>query len=99
MKAALKKKWIAALRSGKYKQTQGTLVEDFGEGRTYCCLGVLRNCVTGKDRYNSAAGDTTLSRPFLKRVGLTPDQQDEAATMNDDGESFLRIATWIGRNL
>ena len=33
------RKWIKALRSGKYKQGQGRL-KDFETGR-YCCLGVL----------------------------------------------------------
>lgn len=32
-----KKKWLAALRSGKYKQTTSTLFEN----GAYCCLGVL----------------------------------------------------------
>lgn len=30
------KKWVAALRSGEYKQTKKTLQDEFG----YCCLGV-----------------------------------------------------------
>jgi hypothetical protein len=41
MKAALKKKWIAALRSGKYKQGDSALrLESEGESQ-FCCLGVL----------------------------------------------------------
>ena len=32
-----KKRWVAALRSGKYEQAQGELFD--GEG--YCCLGVM----------------------------------------------------------
>lgn len=34
------RKWIKALRSGKYNQTTGSLQDDSG----YCCLGVA--CVT-----------------------------------------------------
>lgn len=35
------KKWVDALRSGKYKQARGALRENVGEGEyTYCCLGV-----------------------------------------------------------
>jgi hypothetical protein len=37
MNDKLKSNWIAALRSGKYKQTAGTLKK----GDSYCCLGVL----------------------------------------------------------
>lgn len=37
MKKSVKKKWVAALNSGKYKQTTGALKNDNG----FCCLGVL----------------------------------------------------------
>ena len=37
MKADIKQKWVAALRSGKYEQTEGVLRNNEG----YCCLGVL----------------------------------------------------------
>jgi hypothetical protein len=42
MKAELKQKWIAALRSGEYKQGKGVLrtTED-----RFCCLGVLCNLI------------------------------------------------------
>ena len=33
-----KKKWVAALRSGKYKQARGVLYDEYNKG--YCCLGV-----------------------------------------------------------
>jgi hypothetical protein len=45
--ADVKAKWLAALRSGEYKQTQGVLAHTFfsegenGEVTGYCCLGVL----------------------------------------------------------
>lgn len=37
MKADIKAKWVAALRSGQYAQTEGVLRNEEG----YCCLGVL----------------------------------------------------------
>jgi hypothetical protein len=43
VKAEIKEKWLAALRSGEYKQGKGYLKEidgATGEAR-YCCLGVL----------------------------------------------------------
>ena len=42
MDAKLKEKWVAALRSGKYKQGVGSLKRksDTGEEQ-FCCLGVL----------------------------------------------------------
>jgi hypothetical protein len=37
MNADVKAKWVAALRSGEYKQTRGVLADKQG----FCCLGVL----------------------------------------------------------
>ena len=37
MRPEIKAKWVAALRSGEYKQAQGQLRTDAG----FCCLGVL----------------------------------------------------------
>jgi hypothetical protein len=37
LKKAVKKKWVEALRSGKYQQTSARLASPTG----YCCLGVL----------------------------------------------------------
>ncbi len=43
MKLEIAQKWIAALRSGKYKGTKGTLKrsEEDDTNPRYCCLGVL----------------------------------------------------------
>lgn len=38
MKESIKKKWLEALRSGKYKQAKETLKDNSGK---FCCLGVL----------------------------------------------------------
>lgn len=53
MKAEIKKKWVEALRSGKYAQTRGVLTRKkagFGYEPGHCCLGVLcevmTDCVT-----------------------------------------------------
>lgn len=39
--AEVRAEWAAALRSGDYAQTRGTLLRDEGNGPAYCCLGVL----------------------------------------------------------
>ena len=39
MKKAIAEKWVAALRSGEYKQHRGMLAND--ERTEHCCLGVL----------------------------------------------------------
>lgn len=41
MNPEIKKKWLEALRSGKYEQTTGKLCEKNGDFEGYCCLGVL----------------------------------------------------------
>ncbi len=41
MNKEIKKKWIAALRSGKYKQGTDYLKIKGVRGTSYCCLGVL----------------------------------------------------------
>jgi hypothetical protein len=42
MKQNIMKRWIKALRSGKYKQGQGTLKQYNSKGQAHhCCLGVL----------------------------------------------------------
>jgi hypothetical protein len=41
-----KDKWVAALRSGDYKQGVGCLYTK--TDNAYCCLGVLQHCLTGE---------------------------------------------------
>ena len=52
MNAAIKAKWVAALRSGEYQQGAGRLCD----GTAFCCLGVLSNLYieeTGDGCWNS----------------------------------------------
>ena len=44
---AVKRKWLAALRSGEYKQTTGALYDSTNDA--FCCLGVLCN-IEGVDK-------------------------------------------------
>lgn len=47
------KKWVKALRSGKYKQGQGVLKQTNGENKTFhCCLGVLCELYNDQMRKN-----------------------------------------------
>ena len=44
MNPEIKAQWVSALRSGEYKQTDGTLhrvISVSADGEGYCCLGVL----------------------------------------------------------
>lgn len=51
MNPEIKAKWVAALRSGKYQQTEGTLNRPLTGG--FCCLGVLCD-VYGKEKKKKA---------------------------------------------
>ena len=56
MNPEIKAKWLAALRSGEYKQGQGTL----RCGDSFCCLGVLSDLhakETGVGRWKMVGGD------------------------------------------
>jgi hypothetical protein len=41
MKKEIAERWVAALRSGEYKQTKNILGRVDGDEKYYCCLGVL----------------------------------------------------------
>jgi hypothetical protein len=50
MKKAVMKKWVAALRSGKYKRGSGWLRKRLNGQDRFCCLGVLCD-ISGKVRW------------------------------------------------
>ena len=107
MNKALKAKWIAALRSGGYKQGQNFLAAD----DTFCCLGVLCDVAglpytlnDGARTYEFGEGreSAEMIRGDLRSSIDAPACADCAATlaeMNDDGASFAEIADYIAINI
>lgn len=109
MNAQIKKMWVDALRSGKFKQGHGTLYNSYRN--EYCCLGVLQTLVEPENKYGRR--DRTgwhLNFPTascLKTAGLGRHRfGDETgicvklADMNDASEkSFKEIADFIEQNL
>lgn len=91
MDAGLKTKWVEALRSGDYKQTQGRLLH---EG-AYCCLGVLCK-LQGADVVTLPQ---TLCPPETLSGGLSLMQMHGLAEKNDSGLSFDQIAAFIEKKL
>ncbi len=102
----LAKKWVAALRSGEYKQTHGTLHNDGG----FCCLGVL--CDIQGRRWFKAEHGTSLfvkedsilyesmpSNSALDLVGMTESEANTLASANDSGKDFEQIANLIEKIL
>lgn len=97
MDAELKKKWIEALRSGKYEQAKGVL----RNGDAYCCLGVL--CSLDPEFRDWAQYSQSVSAPPVARTGLCgggfPSPALQLAEMNDKGATFDEIANHIEAHL
>lgn len=113
MDADLKAKWIAALRSGEYRQTQqGCLREALkrkGTSYSYCCLGVLAD-ISGigawsgeellfKGRPMNGYLYATNAESACDVLGLHRDTTSRLGRMNDNGKSFAEIADYIEAHL
>lgn len=96
MDAQLKAKWVEALRSGKYLQTQGIL----RNGEYFCCLGVLCD-IQGADFEKIKNSYGTLSLTFTppELLGSLGSKAEVLAKMNDSGSSFTEIADYIEANV
>jgi hypothetical protein len=103
MDKELKEKWVAALRSGDYPQTNGELKNCEG----FCCLGVLVDVALGKeawDNYSSllyCGNEELLNEDLGEDLGITFGMQKTLAGMNDgEGDcsqrsTFAEIADYI----
>lgn len=103
MKRDVMRKWVKALRSGKYKQTTGVLKNELG----YCCLGVLCDIKAKeqKKKFNGIGDEDedVLSVTQMKWAGMkTKDGKcgnNKLTFMNDyKGRSFAYIADFIEAN-
>lgn len=107
MNPEMKTKWVAALRSGEYKQITGFLRYEEG----FCCLGVLCDLANSKGwRQNKNAGFTyaatasithPISLPFEvgHNYGIPNAVMRKLAYMNDEGRDFSEIADYIEESL
>ena len=92
-----KKKWIEALESGDYIQTDGTLKgrDDSGVVK-FCCLGVYCD-VAGTPVKTEAWrgchwGGEGSTKHYIMTTKHLGDFQDLGIEMNDRGDSFMDIA-------
>jgi hypothetical protein len=106
MKPVTREQWIAALRSGEYKQCTGKLYRP-GEEGGYCCLGVLgvlagarrvdnEGCLSGLEfdvDDTSEIYGAYLPQTIADSVGIY--SQQTLSDMNDKGMSFEEIADYI----
>ena len=115
MKKGIKKKWLAALRSGEF--TQGMEALRIGEKGhyEYCCLGVLcelhrkehsRSWRFNDDGEAEYLGDPiALPKQVIEWSGLkepdpiVPGTKQRLSALNDNGMSFTEIANLIEENL
>ena len=76
-------KWLAALESGKYKQTKGTLRQPKGDGKSYgyCCLGVLCNLAV-----NDGVGEWTK---------LTPDGKPRSYKLDGERNDSMPVTQFL----
>lgn len=81
MDQELKAKWVAALRSGQYKQGDGCLHDKASD--TYCCLGVL--LTVAAEPFLSAV---TLKREQEEKFGIDTEQRSKLENMNDGAQDF-----------
>lgn len=87
-----KKKWVAALRSGKYKQTQGALRKAFGPGESggYCCLGVACDLINPKGWGNQDYGASGINYTPLDSLGRKNPKLDLRASSSLMPESLQK---------
>lgn len=96
MDAGLKAKWIAALRSGEFKQHRGGYVGV----DAYCCLGVLACIQLGRDPEGEMECVRLFSTTATLWAQVGDDQQESLVNLNDaEGKTFPEIADYIEANL
>jgi len=107
MNPQIRKDWCKALRSKEYKQGSGVLRSTTNE---WCCLGVLCDIVesTRWEQHEDISDNWFYDGQFeipeqddfiTKQSGLDVDTMTVLATMNDGGDDFDTIATWLEKNL
>jgi hypothetical protein len=104
-----KKRWLDALRSGKYKQGRLFLRTNESE---FCCLGVLCD-VLSKSGWaidetrnhftyvgpNGCLGTACLPEDVAYNTQISRAQETVLASKNDEGLPFQEIADYIEVNL
>jgi len=103
------RKWVNALRSGKYQQGAYALRNESDGVYFYCCLGVACELsklgqwrkVPGHSAYKYAGSVDFLPKKVADWLGLEWDDPilttRTASELNDSGSSFKRIAYYIER--
>lgn len=109
MNPEVKKKWVKALRSGKYKQC----ISNLHRSDSFCCLGVLCD-ISGLDDWSKGNYNEycylnkhdVLPKKVSQWAGLGRSRtvsinngNDSLAGLNDRGKTFKEIADIIEEQL
>lgn len=80
------KAWLAALRSGEYKQTTGVLKDACG----YCCLGVAADLAVkaGVCSEDEAFREKLTDRRYIARGSLSEEVKEWVGLLSRSGASF-----------
>lgn len=101
-----KAQWLAALRSGEFKQGKHALCRITPEGDEYCCLGVAHELIHGPEAWGAPSlllnGCHSEKRRsvhgnsgWFTPPGLGEGAKNALAGMNDSGATFDEIADYI----
>ena len=95
----LVRRWVAALRGGKYKQAKGRLRKEDG----YCVLGVLCDLYDPEQWADNGLGwfrkdgtfTTVPGRHIQEAAGMSQRERECLWRSNDLGWTFKRLADYI----
>ena len=88
MNQDIKKRWVAALRSGTYKQCKGSLCKN----NEYCCLGVLCDILKKELNLNiNHSLDEPTSLSYDDAYFTLPSKVREYAKITEVGDVYQKI--------
>lgn len=96
MNPEYKAPWLAALRSGKYKQTQRVLYDGSG----YCCLGVL--CKVAGSNFvitNTDEVEDNKEDPRYEPTDLKGETVSDAENLSPDGRELFGLYDDVSETL
>lgn len=111
MNKLVKKLWVSALRSGKYKQGKDALCRGNQNGTRHCCLGVLSDIAVKQgvcSRREAFRGNAVLNDKVKKWAELAGEDPfielgkyscHSLAWLNDNDRSFKEISNIIQKEL
>lgn len=76
----IKDQWLTALKSGKYVQGTGMLIDYDGDKPLHCCIGVLGEVVEGLD----CSCEDSLSDPYQFLLDVFDDYTMEDLYLKND---------------